>query len=99
MIPEPRAVAAEPDNTFLLSKECERIYSGRNRIEKKHPQRPLAPPRLIPSIDHMATPPTSSGGGMDAAGFLQAAHIDAGDEPQPPPATPTAAWFRLPYSS
>jgi hypothetical protein len=28
--------AAEPDNGFLLSELCERVYRGVNRIEKKH---------------------------------------------------------------
>jgi hypothetical protein len=27
---------AEPDNAFLLSELCERVYTGRNRVEKKH---------------------------------------------------------------
>lgn len=30
------AFEAEPDNAFLLSELCERVYRGVNRIEKKH---------------------------------------------------------------
>ena len=47
------AFAAEPNNAFLLSELCERVYSGRNRIEKKHRNAVARAARAIPSIDHM----------------------------------------------
>jgi hypothetical protein len=47
------AFAAEPDRAFLLSELCEQIYSGRNRIEKKHRNAVARAARAIPSIDHM----------------------------------------------
>jgi hypothetical protein len=46
------AFAAEPDNAFLLSELCERVYSGRNRIEKKHRHAVARAAKAIPSIDH-----------------------------------------------
>jgi hypothetical protein len=47
------AFAAEPDNAFLLSELCERIYSDRNRIEKKHRNAVARAAKAIPAIDHM----------------------------------------------
>jgi hypothetical protein len=47
------AFAAEPDNAFLLSELCERVYPGRNRIEKKHRNAVARAAKAIPSIDHM----------------------------------------------
>jgi len=46
------ALAAEPDNAFLLSELCERVYSGSNRIEKKHRNAVARAAKAIPSIDH-----------------------------------------------
>ena len=45
--------AAEPDNAFLLSELCDRVYSGLNRIEKKHRNAVARAAGAIPSIDHM----------------------------------------------
>jgi hypothetical protein len=45
--------AAEPDNAFLLSELCERIYPGHNRIDKKHRNAVARAAKAIPSIDHM----------------------------------------------
>jgi hypothetical protein len=47
------AFAAEPDNAFLLSELCERVYPGLNRIEKKHRNAVARAAKAIPSIDHM----------------------------------------------
>jgi hypothetical protein len=47
------AFAAEPDNAFLLSELCERVYSGRNRIDKKHRNAVARAAKAIPTIDHM----------------------------------------------
>jgi hypothetical protein len=47
------AFAAEPDNAFLLCELCERIYPGRNRIEKKHRNAVARAAKAISSIDHM----------------------------------------------
>ena len=46
------AFAAEPDNAFLLSELCERVYPGRNRTEKKHRNAVARAARAIPSIEH-----------------------------------------------
>jgi hypothetical protein len=45
--------AAEPDNAFLLSELCERVYSGRNRIEHKYRNAVGRAAKGISSIDHM----------------------------------------------
>lgn len=45
------AFAAEPDNAFLLSELCARVYSGRNRIVKKHRNAVARAAKAIPSID------------------------------------------------
>jgi hypothetical protein len=47
------AFAAQPDNAFLLSELCERVYPGSNRIEKKHRNAVARAAKTIPSIDHM----------------------------------------------
>jgi hypothetical protein len=47
------AFAAEPDNAFLLSELCERVYPGLRRIEKKHRNAVARAAKAIPSIDHM----------------------------------------------
>jgi hypothetical protein len=47
------AFAAEPDNAFLLCELCERVYAGRNHIEKKHRNAVARAARAIPSIGHM----------------------------------------------
>ena len=47
------AFAADPDNAFLLSELCERVYAGCNRIEKKHRNAVARAAKAIPSIDHM----------------------------------------------
>src|SRR6516164_2415493 len=47
------AFAAEPNNAFLLSELCERVYSGRNRIEKKHRNAVARAAEAIPSINHI----------------------------------------------
>jgi hypothetical protein len=47
------AFAAEPDNAFLLSELCERVYSGRNRIEKKHRNAVARAAKAIRSINHI----------------------------------------------
>jgi hypothetical protein len=45
--------AAEPDNGFLLSELCERVYSGVNRIEKKHRVAVARAANGIPWLAHM----------------------------------------------
>jgi hypothetical protein len=45
--------AAEPDNAFLLSELCERVFSGLNRIEKKHRNAVARAAKAIPSLDQM----------------------------------------------
>jgi hypothetical protein len=47
------AFAAEPDNAFLLSELCERVYPGLNRIDKKHRNAVARAAKAIPSIDYM----------------------------------------------
>lgn len=44
------AFAAEPDNAFLLSELCERVYRGINRIEKKHRVAVARAAKLIPRL-------------------------------------------------
>jgi hypothetical protein len=44
---------AEPDNGFLLSELCERVYRGINRIEKKHRGAVARAAYGIPWLDHM----------------------------------------------
>jgi len=46
------AFEAEPDNCFLLSELCERVYPGLNRIDKKHRNAVARAAKAIPSIDH-----------------------------------------------
>jgi hypothetical protein len=47
------AFAADPDNALLLSELCERVYPGRNRIEKKHRNAVARAAKAIPSIRYM----------------------------------------------
>jgi hypothetical protein len=42
---------AEPDNALLLSELCERVYSGVNRIEKKHRIAVARAARTIPRLE------------------------------------------------
>jgi hypothetical protein len=44
------AFRAEPDNAFLLSEMCERVYPGVNRIEKKHRVAVARAVRAIPQL-------------------------------------------------
>jgi len=44
---------AEPDNAFLLSELCERVYHGANRIEKKHRVAVARAAKAIKTLDHM----------------------------------------------
>jgi hypothetical protein len=44
------AFAAEPDNAFLLSELCERIYPRINRVEKKHRVAVARAAKLIPTL-------------------------------------------------
>src|SRR5215831_5653678 len=52
-----RAIVAyfevEPDNAFLLSELCERVYHGVNRIEKKHRVAVARAAKAIKTLDHM----------------------------------------------
>jgi hypothetical protein len=45
--------ATEPDNAFLLSELCERVYPGLNRIEKKHRIAVARAASGIPGLAHM----------------------------------------------
>lgn len=45
-----QAFKAEPDNAFLLSELCERVYAGFNRAEKKHRIAVTRAAKLLPSI-------------------------------------------------
>jgi hypothetical protein len=45
------AFEAEPDNAFLLSELCERVYRGINRIEKKHRVALARAARGIPELE------------------------------------------------
>ena len=46
------AFKAEPDNAFVLSELCERVYPGLNRIEKKHRNAVARAAKAIPSITY-----------------------------------------------
>src|SRR5262249_25018856 len=44
---------AEPDNGFLLSELCERVYHNINRVEKKHRVAIARAAKAIKTLDHM----------------------------------------------